>query len=49
MILASSASWGLAAAAGAAVSYGLLALGTSRLGTPLMRGMLFAAWLLHGL
>ena len=49
MILASSALWGLAAASGAAASYGVLALATPRLAPQLMRGVLFAAWLLHGL
>ncbi|MDO9406668.1 MAG: cytochrome c biogenesis protein CcsA [Polaromonas sp.] len=49
MILAFSGGWGLATAAGAAVSYGVLALGTTRLPAPVMRGMLFAAWLLHAL
>ena len=49
MILASSASWGLAAAAGAAASYGVLALATTRLSAAALRGVLFAAWLLHAL
>ena len=49
MILASSAWWGLATAAGAAVSYGVLALATRHLRPRAVRGMLFAAWLLHGL
>ena len=49
MILALSASWGLAVAAAAAVSYGALALGTSRLNGGTLKVLLFAAWLLHGL
>ena len=49
MILASSASWGLAAAAGAAASYGVLAIATTRLNAAALRGVLFAAWLLHAL
>jgi ABC-type uncharacterized transport system permease subunit len=49
MILASSASWGLAASAGAAASYGALALATPRLGIRSMQAALFAAWLLHAL
>lgn len=49
MILASSAWWGLATAAGAAVSYGVLALATARLSQSTLRGVLFAAWLLHAL
>ena len=47
MILALSASWGLAAAAAAAVSYGVLALAASRLSQNTLRGVLFAAWLFH--
>lgn len=49
MILASSASWGLAAAVGAAASYGVLAVAATRLSAAATRGMLLAAWLLHGL
>ncbi|RYX97130.1 MAG: cytochrome C assembly protein [Comamonadaceae bacterium] len=49
MILAFSGWWGLTAAAGAAVSYGVLALATQRLSPRAMRAMLFAAWLLHAL
>ena len=49
MILALSTWWGLAAAAGAAVSYAVLALATSHLRPKMLRGVLFAAWLLHGL
>ena len=49
MILALSDWWGLAAAAGAAVAYAVLALATPRLGPATIRGLLAAAWLLHGL
>lgn len=49
MILALSAWWGMAAAAGAAACYGLLALATARLGKRALHLLLFAAWLLHGL
>ena len=49
MILAMSAWWGMASAAGAAVSYGVLALGSRRLSAKSLRGVLFAAWLLHAL
>lgn len=49
MILATSAWWGMASAAGAAVSYGVLALGSRRLSPQSLRGVLFAAWLLHAL
>lgn len=49
MILAFSGGWGLVTAAGAAVSYAVLALAKSRLSPRIMRAMLFAAWLLHGL
>lgn len=49
MILAFSAWWGLAAAAGAAVSYAVLALATKRLTPPALRGLLVAAWLLHAI
>ena len=49
MILATSAWLGLTSAAGAAVSYGLLALGSRRLSPQSLRIVLFAAWLLHAL
>ncbi|MES2942263.1 MAG: cytochrome c biogenesis protein CcsA [Pseudomonadota bacterium] len=49
MILAFSAWWGLATAAGAAASYGALALATRRFSQQALRGVLFAAWLLHAL
>ena len=49
MILASTTGWGLAAAAGAAASYAVLALATRRLSPPVLRGVLFAAWLLHAI
>ena len=49
MILALTAWWGLAAAAGAAASYAVLALATRHLGKGTLRAVLFAAWLLHGL
>ncbi|CAN7474242.1 cytochrome C assembly family protein [Polaromonas sp. LjRoot131] len=49
MILALSDWWGLAAAAGAAVAYAVLALATPRLSAGTIRGMLLAAWLLHAL
>ncbi|MES2511771.1 MAG: cytochrome c biogenesis protein CcsA [Pseudomonadota bacterium] len=49
MILAFGAWWGLAAAAGAALSYAILALAPARLSAGALRGMLFAAWLLHAL
>ena len=49
MILAFSAWWGMAAAAGAVASYAVLALTASRLGHSVLRGALFTAWLLHGL
>ncbi len=49
MILAFGASWGLAAAVGAAVSYAVLALAPARLSARALRGVLFAAWLLHAL
>ena len=49
MILALSASWGLAVAAGAAVAYAVLALASARLTSTSIRGLLLAAWLLHAL
>jgi ABC-type uncharacterized transport system permease subunit len=49
MILAFSDGWGLAAAAGAATAYAVLALATPRLGEGALRGLLLAAWLLHAL
>jgi len=49
MILALTAWWALAAAAGAAVSYAVLALAAKRLSPPALRGVLFAAWLLHAI
>ena len=49
MILALSAWWGLAAAAGAAIAYAVLALAARRLGPGTIRGLLLAAWLLHAL
>ena len=49
MILAMSAWLGVASAAGAAASYGLLALGSRRLSAQTLRIVLFAAWLLHAL
>ncbi len=49
MILALSAWWGLAAAAGAAMAYAVLALATPRLSPSSIRVLLFAAWLLHAL
>ena len=49
MILALSTWWGLACAAGAAASYAVLALATSHLRPKTLRGVLFAAWFLHGL
>ncbi len=47
MILAFGAWWGLVAAVGAAVSYGVLALAASRLSSNTLRTVLFAAWLFH--
>ncbi len=47
MILAFSDGWGLAAAAGAATAYAVLALATPRLGEGALRGLLLAAWGLH--
>lgn len=49
MILAFGASWGLLAAVGAAVSYGVLALAASRLSINTLRTVLFAAWLFHAI
>jgi ABC-type uncharacterized transport system permease subunit len=49
MILASSAWWGFAAAAGAAISYAVLALAGRHLRPGAVRAVLFAAWLLHAL
>ena len=49
MILALNAWWGLAAAAGAATVYEVLALAAPRLGSGAIRGLLLAAWLLHAL
>lgn len=49
MILAFSGGWGLAAAAGAAIAYAVLALATPRLGEGALRSLLLAAWLLHAL
>ena len=49
MILALSAGWGFAVAAGAFASYGILALAKRHLSPRAMRMMLFAAWVLHGL
>ena len=49
MILALSAWWGFAVAAGAAVAYAVLALASPRLGSATLRGLLLAAWLLHAL
>ena len=49
MILALSDGWRLAAAAGAATAYGVLALALPRWSTRALRGLVLAAWLLHGL
>lgn len=49
MILALSAWWGVAVAAGAALAYAVLALATRRLSAGAIRGLLLAAWLLHAL
>ena len=49
MILALTAWWGIACAAGAFVSYGVIALAKRRLTPRAMRMVLFAAWVLHGL
>lgn len=47
MILAFSNAWGFAAAAGAAIAYGALALAASRLGKSMQRSLLLTAWVLH--
>ena len=49
MILAFSAWFGLAASAGAALLYGVLALASQRMSMSASRGLLLAAWLLHAL
>lgn len=49
MILASTAWWGLATAAGAATAYAVLALASRHLSPVSLRGVLLAAWLLHAL
>ena len=49
MILALTAWWGFACAAGAFASYGVIALAKRRLTPHAMRMMLLAAWVLHGL
>ncbi len=49
MILALTAWWGFACAAGAFASYGAIALVKRRLSARTMRMMLFVAWVLHGL
>ena len=49
MILALSAWWGLAAAAGAALAYAVLALAAPKLPAGPVRALLLAAWLLHAL
>lgn len=49
MILASSAWWGPAVAAAAALSYGVVALGTRHLRPALLRTVLLCAWLMHAL
>jgi len=49
MILAFSSAWGFAAAAGAAISYAVLALAAFRLTESTVRSLLLAAWLLHAL
>lgn len=49
MILASTAWWGLATAAGAATAYAVLALASRHLSAVSLRGVLLAAWLLHAL
>jgi ABC-type uncharacterized transport system permease subunit len=49
MILAFSNGWYLAAAAGAAAAYAVLALAPPRLRESALRGLLLAAWLLHAL
>ena len=49
MILALSAYIGIACAAGAFASYGVMAVAKQRLAPQIMRRMLLAAWILHGL
>ncbi len=49
MILALTASWGVACAAGAVVSYGVIAFAKRRLTPRTVRLTLLAAWVLHGL
>ena len=49
MSLAFSDGWGFAAAAGAATAYAALALATARFSEGTLRGLLLAAWLMHGL
>ncbi len=49
MILAFANVWGLAAAAGAATAYAVLALATARQAERSLRGLMPAAWLLHAL
>ena len=49
MILALSATIGIACAAGAFTSYGVIAIAKQRLAPQIMRRMLLAAWVLHGL
>lgn len=49
MILASSAWWGIAAAAGAAIAYAVLALASRHLRPVGLHGLVLAAWLLHAL
>ena len=49
MILAFSASFGLATSIAAALLYSLLALASQRLSAAQSRGLLLAAWLLHAL
>lgn len=49
MILALTAWWGIACAAGAFASYGVIALAKKRLTPRAMRMMLLVAWVLHGL
>ena len=49
MILAFGDGWGLAAAAGAAIAYAVLALAKTRLNSGTLRGLLITAWLLHAI
>ena len=49
MILALSATIGIACAAGAFTSYGVIAIAKQRLAPQIMRRLLLAAWVLHGL